>query len=142
MPFENDGLVPWTPEQVQEVEEQIGPLPQEYRDFVLAVGTGDFSPRVVPSAGIIVDGFLSPLYVANRGGGFDAWVPAEYVPVVSGSGGALAIKTGTGEVFIANYDRGVDLGLEDDPSEEIMSRFLDSWNLLVDQMGSWDSIYE
>lgn len=91
-----------------------------------------------PGSEVLINEFNPPKYVESRSGGFDSWIPGGYVPVISGNGGALAIEVATGAIFLANYDLGVEIGLEDEgTSEEIMSQYADSWDSLCESMGSW-----
>jgi hypothetical protein len=136
----DEELTPWTTDELRSVEASVGKLPEAYENFVLTIGTGDLLPHLLPGKGVLVDTLNSPFSVANRSSGFDAWIPKEYVPVISaGGGGALAIRRDTGEVYFANYDQAVDLGLEE-PSDEIMSKYADTWDALVAEMPSWQPL--
>ncbi|WP_139061756.1 SMI1/KNR4 family protein [Tsukamurella pulmonis] len=130
------GLTPWTSEDVREVEAQLGPLPLAYKNFVLKFGSGYFTSQGLPDTDAIVTKFLEPIYVLNKTG-FAEWIPSSYYPVIGGTGGALALEKGTGVVFFADYDLGVDMGLESEASDEIMSKYANSWSELEIAMRSW-----
>jgi hypothetical protein len=136
----DEELTPWTIDELRSVEASIGRLPESYENFVLTVGTGDLLPHLLPGKGVLVDTLNSSLSVANRSSGFDSWIPKGYAPVVSaGGGGALAIRLDDGAVYFADYDQAARLGLEE-PSEEIMSRYADSWAQVVESMPSWQPL--
>lgn len=138
MDIGEEALMPWTRAQLDEVLRQVGSLPSDYRDFALRSGTGDVRLHVLPGTEVVIDKFLDASDITGRGGGFDGWIPDAYIPVVRGNGGALAIRLADGVVFLADYDKGAAMGLDEDASEDIMSEYARSWSEIVEQMPSWE----
>lgn len=140
MELDQETLTPWTQTQRDHVAQQVGSLPSDYREFVLRVGTGDVRLHVLPGTEVVVDKFLDASDITGRGGGFDGWIPDAYIPVVRGNGGALAIRLADGVVFLADYDKGAAMGLDEDASEQIMTEYARSWSEIVQQIPSWERV--
>ncbi|GLE55936.1 hypothetical protein BKG69_06490 [Mycobacteroides chelonae] len=137
MDLEQEELTPWTQTQLDAVVRDVGSLPDDYRDFVLRIGTGDVRLHLFPRADAVADKFLDASDIVGRGGGFDGWIRDTYIPVVRGNGGALAIRLSDGKVFFADYDKGAAMGLDDESSEDIMREYAQSWSEVVQQIPSW-----
>lgn len=138
MDLTEQSLTKWTQTQVDEVARAVGPLPDDYRDFVLQVGTGSLYPhRILPGTGAIVTCFSDPIDLLEKDGGFDLWISNDYLLVMKGDGGALTIRKSDGRVFFANYDKGVAMGLDVDPSEDIMSEYAPGWSAIIEQIPTW-----
>jgi SMI1 / KNR4 family (SUKH-1) len=72
----------------------------------------------------------------GRAGGFDAWVPADWLVVSDGSGGTVCLKVAgddVGSVWWADYDLAEEVEPRDgdepegQPLPQIMQRLADSW---------------
>ncbi|MCS3782079.1 hypothetical protein [Tsukamurella ocularis] len=133
---EKSDLTPWTASEVADVEGVVGALPAAYRRFVLEYGHGYFTSQGLPRTDAVVGKFIEPMFVMHKTG-FAEWIPASYYPVIGGTGGGLAIERGTGCIYFADYDLGAELGLESESSEDIMSKYSDSWEALEEEMRSW-----
>ncbi|MBV0918233.1 hypothetical protein KC238_13330 [Mycobacteroides chelonae] len=140
MDLHQESLTTWTQAQVEEVVQAVGSLPCDYRDFVLRVGTGDIRLHLFPRTGAVADKFLDASDIVGRGGGFDGWIPNTYITVVRGNGGALAIRVSDVKVFFADYDKGAEMGLDHESSEDVMSEYAQSWSEIVQQIPSWKII--
>lgn len=130
---------------VSQAERAIGvKFPVRYRQFLLSSGGAMVSTTVPNTSG----GYLHEFFDVDdliewnthmRTFGFGSYVPAEYLLVGGGSGGAPCIKTtgeDVGSVWWADFDRAGGIPAEG-PTESIMKRLADSLDDLLTDIGGW-----
>lgn len=133
---------PTSEERLAQLETELGLcLPADYRAFLAETG-GGWIGEDLPIPGTDGNGLLNELRgvddlpKAQQRSGFNELVPAGYLIVGRGAGGALTIRlegAKAGSVWWADYDQGELIGAEG-PTEDVMRRLSGSWDMFLAQL--------
>lgn len=136
--LEIENKTPPTPDDVVGAENVLGrPLPEPYRSWLLVTGGGYVNDLEMPApggAGVLQELFDPSQLAMNYGAGFAEAVPAAYVVVGDGAGGAVCLQLvgdGSGSVHWADYDLGLQTLADGESSEEIMSALAPDWDAFL-----------
>lgn len=123
-------------ERITQTEQTLGVhFPAGYRSFLASTGGGSTGANLV-IPGTERNGLLDRLYGIDRLPraqeriGFNEIVPERYLLVGDGAGGALAVDSGDGSVWWADWDKGEELGVTG-PSQDVMLRLADDFNAFL-----------
>ena len=143
--YEAEG--PVAEEDIEELEVRLGlALPEDYRTWLKETNGAHVDSLGVENG--LVNSFVGVLDDDSEGGlaqrqeqrqgSFGGWVPAEYLLVSYGAGGAVCLKVeepDRGSVWWADYDAGAELAPEGDrafdPLPVILSRLADNWSQFI-----------